>query len=83
MAREIESVHRWTEDPTYGLTKERTVVRCDDGYIYEFAQAIDEPYAKLVRGFDDDGAMSHVNRSPRLPNAVKETADSLFSRWSK
>jgi hypothetical protein len=82
MAREIDQIHEFERDPTYGLTKEVTVVLCDDGYIYEFAKAVDEPNARLVRGFDPSGELTHVDGG-RLPSAVEETAKSLLGAFNK
>lgn len=83
MAREVESVHTFERDPKFGLAKEKTVVRCDDGATYEFEEADGSPVPRLVRGFQPDGSMTHVSGSAALPGAVKETANLLFEGWSK
>lgn len=83
MGREAATVHQWTEEPKFRASKERTVIRCDDGYIYEFERLEDQPLPRLVRGFKPSGEMSHLSGSKILPAAVKETVDSLFTRWEK
>jgi len=84
MAREIESVHTFThKSHQFGLAKETTVVRCDDGAIYEFVRPEDQPNHRLSRRFQPDGELS-TSRGV-LPAAVKETVNNLFgeSKWSK
>jgi hypothetical protein len=84
MARKTESVHQFERDPKYRLTKEKTVVRCDDGAVYEFERPKDEPLARLVVGFQPDGSKTHTGkRMPRLPDAVEETVETLLGGWSK
>lgn len=83
MAREVESVHQFTHDPKYRLEKELTVVRCDDGTVYEFEQATDEPKPKLAKSHQPDGSLSHTTTRGRLPSAVKETASVLLNGWEK
>jgi len=83
MAREVESVHQFEHNPRYRLAKHMTVVRCDDGTVYEFEQAIDEPKPKLAKSHQPDGTLSHTSTSSRLPSAVEETVDVLFNGWEK
>jgi hypothetical protein len=83
MARTVESVHQFTHEPKYRLTKEMCVVRCDDGTVYQFEQAIDEPSPKLAKSHQPDGSLSHTNTSSRLPSAVEEAVDVLFNGWEK
>ena len=85
MAREIESVHEFShKSHQFGLEKEKLVVRCDDGAIYEFGRAVDEPDTfNLVRRFQPDGSLS-TSRAI-LPAAVKESVNTLLGEdgWSK
>lgn len=82
MAREPESVHEWTEDRRFSLRKEKTVIRCDDGTVYEFEQAEGNPSPRLVRGFKPNGRITHLDGG-RLPSAVKETAKDLLGGFTK
>lgn len=83
MAREIETVHQFEHSQKFGLSKEKTVIRCDDGAIYEFEKAADQLHHRLVRGFQPDGTMTHIGTSSRLPEAVSETVAMMFAGWSK
>lgn len=83
MAREIESVHQFEHNPRYRLAKHMTVIRCDDGAIYQFEQAIDEPHPILTKSHQPDGSLAHLGSSSRLPDAVEETVDVLFNGWKK
>jgi hypothetical protein len=87
MARETESVHTFTHKPhTLAMEKEKTVLRCDDGAVYEFEEsdgmARGEP-PRLVRAFQPDGEMTHISGRKVLPSAVEETVETLFGGWSK
>lgn len=85
MAREIESVHTFAYKPhKFALEKEKAVVRCDDGAVYEFGRATDGPATyRLIRRFQPDGSLSTSNGI--LPAAVKQTVSSLFGDdgWTK
>lgn len=83
MAREVESIHQFEHSQPYGLNKHKTVVRCDDGAIYEFEQADGRPEPRLVRGFQPDGDLTHVSGAKILPSAVEETVSAVLSGWSK
>jgi hypothetical protein len=83
MAREVESVHQFEHNPRYRLAKHKTVVRCKDGTVYEFEQAIDEPKPKLAKSHQPDGSISHTSTRGRLPAAVEETANVLLGGWEK
>jgi hypothetical protein len=86
MARDVNSVHEFTHDPPYGLEKEKTVVRCDDGTVYEFEQSDSLPKdapPRLVRAFQPNGRMTHVDGQKVLPDAVEETVETLLGGWSK
>lgn len=87
MAREIESVHTFDHQThEYGMEKEKTVIRCDDGAVYEFEEsdslARDTP-PRLVRVFQPEGHISPAENFSRLPEAVDETVETLFGGWSK
>lgn len=87
MARETESVHTFTHQPhKFAMEKEKTIVRCDDGAVYEFEEtdglAQDAP-PRLVRAFQPDGSMTHVSGHKVLPSAVEETVETLLGGWSK
>lgn len=85
MGRKAESAHTFVRDPRFGLVKEITVVRCDDGCVYEFVETEDFPASKpprLRRAYQPDGSMSHTSKKI-LPSAVEETVESLFGGWSK
>lgn len=87
MARDAESVHTFTHKAhEYGMEKEKTVIRCDDGAIYEFEDADslakDAP-PRLVRAFQPDGEMTHISGRKILPSAVEETVETIFGGWSK
>lgn len=84
MAREIESVHTFTHKThKFALEHECLVMRCDDGAVYEFGKAVDEPTFRLVRRFKPDGTLS-TSRAI-LPAAVKQTVNELLgeSKWHK
>jgi len=83
MSRQVESVHQFTHEPKYRLDKEMTVVRCDDGTVYQFEQAVDEPRPKLAKSHQPDGRLSHTSMRGRIPASVKETADVLLNGWQK
>lgn len=82
MAREIESVHQFEhQSHKFGLPKEKVVMRCDDGAVYEFEQAEGRSQHRLVRRFQPDGTLS-TSRGV-LPAAVKETANTIINGWTK
>jgi hypothetical protein len=83
MARTVESVHQFTHSPKYRLDKELTVVRCNDGTVYEFERPKDKPSPKLAKSHQPDGSLSHTSTRGRLPAAVKETAKTLLGGWEK
>lgn len=83
MAREVESIHQFRHDPKFRLAKEKTVIRCDDGSIYEFSQADGSPRPRFTRSFDPDGTMRNVSGRKMLASAVEETVDTLFEGWEK
>lgn len=87
MGREAESVHTFTHQPhKFAMEKEKAVVRCDDGTVYEFEEtdgmAKDAP-PRLVRAFQPDGEMTHISGRKILPSAVEETVETVFGGWSK
>lgn len=87
MSRQVESIHTVTHKAhRHALEKELTVVRCDDGTVYEFektdGQARGSP-PRLVRGFQPDGSMTHTTGRKVLPNAVEETVETVLGGWSK
>lgn len=84
MAREVESVHRFEHQRhKHALKKERLILRCDDGAIYEFGKATDAPAFRLVRRFQPDGSLS-TSRGV-LPAAIKQTANDILGEksWHK
>lgn len=86
MQRQVESVHTFTRNPKYRMQKEKVVVRCDDGTVYEFEDSNSLPKGsppRLVRGFQPDGSLTHTGSYKRVPDAVDETLDTLFGGWSK
>lgn len=86
MTRKPESVHTFEHDPEYRLTKEVTVVRCDDGSVYEFEKTDGQPKGappRLTKAFQPDGSMTHTGARKILPDAVEETVDTILGGWSK
>jgi hypothetical protein len=83
MARTVESVHQFAHEPKYRLAKEMTVVRCEDGSVYQFEQPHDSPNPRLAKSHQPDGSLSHTNTSSRLPSAVEETVGVLLNGWKK
>lgn len=86
MSRSVDQVHEFTQERTFGIDKEKTVVRCDDGAVYEFEDSESLPKdspPRLVRAFQPDGSLTHVSGRKILPAAVEETAETLFGGWSK
>jgi len=83
MSREVESVHQFRHDPKFRLTKDKTVIRCDDGAVYEFEQPDGRPRPRFVRSFDPDGTMRNVSGRKMLASAVEETVETLFEGWEK
>lgn len=86
MARETESVHQFEHDPQFRLSKEMTVIRCDDGTVYEFEKPKDEPDGiapTLARAHQPDGSITHTGSRAVLPDAVEETVETLLGGWSK
>lgn len=86
MGREAETVHTFDHDPKFRLSKEVTVVRCDDGTVYEFEKAKDEPESlapRLVRGVLPDGEVVNQGTRKALPAAVEDTVETLLGGWSK
>lgn len=87
MGREAESVHTFTHKAhRHALEKEMTVVRCDDGTVYEFEKTDGQPRdapPRLAKAFQPDGEMTHISGRKILPSAVEETMDTLFNGWSK
>lgn len=86
MAREVEQVRTFTHNEKFSPTKEKTVVLCDDGSVYEFEKtdgmARDSP-PRLVRSFDPDGTMRNVTGRKALPATVEETVETILGGWSK
>jgi hypothetical protein len=83
MAREVQQVYEYTHDKKFQLTKEKTIIRCDDGAVYEFEQVGDRPFARFVRSFDPDGTMKNTGGRKMLAGSVEEMADTLFNGWKK
>lgn len=83
MTRQVESVHQFTHSAPYSFDKRKTVVRCDDGTVYEFEKSESAPNWRIVRSVKPDGSLTHTSTSGRLPAAVKETADTILTGWSK
>jgi len=86
MSRNVTQVRTFTHNPKFGMEKEKTVIRCDDGSVYEFEDSDSVPKTeppRLVRAFQPDGRMTHIDTREVLPDAVKETCNSLFGGWSK
>lgn len=86
MSRKVESVHTFTRDPKYRMTKEKTVVRCDDGTVYEFEDSDSIPKhdpPRLVKAFQPDGSVTHTGARKVLPQAVEETVEGLLGGWSQ
>ena len=85
MAREIETMHEFVHKPhKFALEKEKMVLRCDDGAIYEFGRAVDESETyRLVRRFQPDGELSTTKAI--LPAAVKQTVSDVLGEngWMK
>lgn len=80
MAREIDNVQTFTHKISpWSLEKEKVVMRCDDGAIYEFERPTDEPNFELRCRYQPDGTLSTA--SGRLPSAIKETAGALFDNF--
>lgn len=83
MTRNVESIHQFRHDPKFRLSKDKTVIRCDDGAIYEFEQADGRRQPRFIRSFDPDGTMKNVSGRKMLAGAVEETVDTLFEGWEK
>ena len=85
MARSVQSTHEFTfQRNFYSLEKEKFVVRCDDGAVYEFGRPTDgRKTFELIRRFQPDGELSTSNGV--LPAAVVQAANERFgeSGWSK
>jgi hypothetical protein len=71
------------QDEKYRLTKEKTVIRCDDGTVYEFVQPDGHPRPRLVQSFDPDGTVRNKSGQKRVANAVNKTVNRLFGSWDK
>ncbi len=84
MGREVQQIHKFVrgKDDPLRLTKGVMVVRCDDGYVYEFEKNEDSKRARLVRGVSPDGELSHL-KSGRLPSAVEETAEDILGVFDR
>ena len=87
MGREAETIHTFTHQPhKFAMEKEKTIVRCDDGTVYEFEETESLPAdagPRLVRAFQPEGEMTHISGRKILPSAVEETVETLFGGWSK
>ncbi len=86
MAREVESVHTFSQERKYRLDKEVTIVRCDDSTVYEFEDvdgAPDSQPPRIRKAIQPDGSFTHTGSRKILPSAVEETLDTLFGGWSK
>jgi hypothetical protein len=85
MAREVETVNQFEQhaDDYRRLTKEKTIIRCDDGAVYEFCQPDGRPVPRFVRSFDPDGTMKNTSGRKMLAGAVEETVETLFDGWKK
>lgn len=84
MGREPQTVHQFThKQHEYALEKEHTVIRCDDGAVYEFVQPDGRPRPRFVRSFDPSGEMKNTGSHKRIASAVEETVDTLFNGWEK
>lgn len=85
MEREVQQIHEFEQNRKFDQRKEKTVVRCDDGAVYEFEKtegmARDSP-PRLVRSYDPDDSLPNVSRKV-LPNAVEDTVETLLGGWSK
>jgi hypothetical protein len=81
--REVSTIHQFRTDPKYGLSKTRTVIRCDDGSVYEFVEAEGNPRPRFMRSFDPDGTMRNTGTRKRMAQGVKETVNTLFDGWDK
>jgi hypothetical protein len=68
------------------MEKEKTIVRCDDGAVYEFEDSESIPKGtppRLVRGYQPDGRITHIDVCETLPESVEKTVQSLFGGWSE
>lgn len=83
MAREVESVHQFRHEPKFRLSKDMTVIRCDDGTVYEFEKADGNPRWRMTHAFQPDGTMTHTGARKILPDAVEETVETLLEGWEK
>jgi hypothetical protein len=86
MAKEVESVNTFTRDRKYRLNKDITIVRCDDGMVYEFEEVEGAPAEKgprLRKSIRPDGSFAHTTARKILPGAVEETMETMFGGWSK
>lgn len=87
MGREVEQVRTFERNPKFGLRKQKLILRCNDGAVYEFEKAAghpsDEP-PRFVRSFDGSGTkMRNTGARKRLPDAVEETVETLVGGWTK
>lgn len=86
MGREVDSIHQFEHSPKFRLAKEMTVVRCDDGTVYEFERPADRPDShefRLTHAFQPNGEMTHTGARKILPEAVEETVETVLGGWSK
>lgn len=83
MAREVATVHAFRHDPPFRLAKDKLVVRCDDGAVYEFEQPDGNPRPRFVRSFDADGTVRNTGSNKRLADAVEAVATELLGTWEQ
>lgn len=85
MAREIASVHQFENSHRefWQLRKDYTVIRCEDGTVYEFQKPDGRPSWELSHAVQPDGERTHTGARVILPDAVEETVSTLFEGWSK
>jgi len=83
MSRNVESIHQFRRDEKFRLTKDFTIIRCDDGTIYEFEKPKGNPRPRLVRSFDPDGTVRNKSGRKMLASAVEETVETMFGGWEK
>lgn len=83
MARDVASVHAFRHDPKFRLSKNKLVVRCDDGAVYEFEEADGNPRPRFVRSFDPDGTVRNTGSNKRLAKSVEVIANECLGEWDR
>lgn len=83
MAREVENIKQYQVDEPLRMSKEVTVIRCDDGATYQFEQADGRPRPRFVRSYDPDGTPRNMTGRKMLAQSVEEVINTMFDDWDK